>query len=123
MIDASTSCLTTAGALPLDSPYATLWTKRPGSDHRDDYGAGTDALACTQVATGRRLIAALVQRARIKTLEAALKGNNARPTVAIIGAGIGGVYLVAMLGLIGCKVRLHDRGWCAALVPGLRCIL
>src|SRR5262245_30782788 len=36
MIDASTSCLTTAGALPLDSPYATLWTKRPGSDHRDD---------------------------------------------------------------------------------------
>ena len=44
----------------------------------------------------------------IKTLEAALEGNNARPTVAIIGAGIGGVYLVAMLGLIGCKVRLHD---------------
>jgi threonine dehydrogenase-like Zn-dependent dehydrogenase len=41
-------------------------------------------------------------------LEAALEGNNARPTVAIIGAGIGGVYLVAMLGLIGCKVRLHD---------------
>src|SRR5262249_19431284 len=33
MIDASTSCLTTAGALPLASPYATLWTKRPGSDH------------------------------------------------------------------------------------------
>jgi opine dehydrogenase len=41
-------------------------------------------------------------------LEAALEGNNARPTVAIIGAGIGGVYLVAMLGLIGCKVRLQD---------------
>ena len=37
-----------------------------------------------------------------------MEGNNARPTVAIIGAGIGGVYLVAMLGLIGCKVRLHD---------------
>jgi threonine dehydrogenase-like Zn-dependent dehydrogenase len=37
-----------------------------------------------------------------------LEGNNARPTVAFIGAGIGGVYLVAMLGLIGCKVRLHD---------------
>ena len=37
-----------------------------------------------------------------------MAGNDARPTVAIIGAGIGGVYLVAMLGLIGCKVRLHD---------------
>jgi opine dehydrogenase len=47
-------------------------------------------------------------RDRIETLEAALEGNNARPTVAIIGAGIGGVYLVAMLGLVGCKVRLHD---------------
>jgi opine dehydrogenase len=44
----------------------------------------------------------------INTLEAVLESNNARPTVAIIGAGIGGVYLVAMLGLIGCKVRLHD---------------
>jgi opine dehydrogenase len=30
-------------------------------------------------------------------------------TVAIIGAGIGGVYLAADLGLRGCKVRLHDR--------------
>jgi len=37
-----------------------------------------------------------------------LAGNDVRPTVAIIGAGIGGVYLVAMLGLMGCKVRLHD---------------
>ena len=37
-----------------------------------------------------------------------MESNNAQPTVAIIGAGIGGVYLVAMLGLIGCKVRLHD---------------
>jgi len=30
-------------------------------------------------------------------------------TVAIVGAGIGGLYLAAELGLIGCKVRLHDR--------------
>ncbi|HEX3882822.1 MAG TPA: NAD/NADP octopine/nopaline dehydrogenase family protein [Stellaceae bacterium] len=30
-------------------------------------------------------------------------------TVAIIGAGIGGVYLAADLGLRGCVVRLHDR--------------
>src|SRR5215216_4471312 len=30
-------------------------------------------------------------------------------TIAIIGAGIGGVYLAAELGLLGCKLRLHDR--------------
>ena len=30
-------------------------------------------------------------------------------TVAIVGAGIGGVYLAAELGLLGCKLRLHDR--------------
>ncbi|HEY1797590.1 MAG TPA: NAD/NADP octopine/nopaline dehydrogenase family protein [Stellaceae bacterium] len=30
-------------------------------------------------------------------------------TVAIIGAGIGGIYLSADLALRGCKVRLHDR--------------
>ena len=29
-------------------------------------------------------------------------------TVAIIGAGIGGIYLAAELGLLGCKLRLHD---------------
>ena len=29
-------------------------------------------------------------------------------TVAIIGAGIGGVYLAATLGAAGCKLRLHD---------------
>jgi opine dehydrogenase len=29
-------------------------------------------------------------------------------TVGIIGAGIGGVYLVAELGLLGCSLRLHD---------------
>jgi opine dehydrogenase len=33
---------------------------------------------------------------------------DSKPTVAIIGAGIGGVYLTAMLGLLGCKLRLHD---------------
>ncbi len=31
-----------------------------------------------------------------------------KPTVAIIGAGIGGVYLVAELGLTGARLRLHD---------------
>jgi opine dehydrogenase len=30
-------------------------------------------------------------------------------TVAIIGAGIGGVYLAGELGMLGCKLRLHDR--------------
>src|SRR6185437_12067640 len=30
-------------------------------------------------------------------------------TVAIVGAGIGGVYLAADLGLRGCMIRLHDR--------------
>src|SRR5215472_8729027 len=29
-------------------------------------------------------------------------------TVAIIGAGIGGIYLAAELGILGCKSRLHD---------------
>src|SRR5215472_11015081 len=29
-------------------------------------------------------------------------------TVAIVGAGIGGIYLAAKLGLAGCKLRLHD---------------
>jgi threonine dehydrogenase-like Zn-dependent dehydrogenase len=29
-------------------------------------------------------------------------------TVAIIGAGIGGLYLVAELGIAGFKLRLHD---------------
>jgi opine dehydrogenase len=29
-------------------------------------------------------------------------------TVAIIGAGIGGVYLAAELGTLGCRLRLHD---------------
>lgn len=40
--------------------------------------------------------------------EAILADNSAKPTVTIIGAGIGGIYLVAMLALVGCKVRLHD---------------
>ncbi len=30
-------------------------------------------------------------------------------TVAIIGAGIGGVYLAAELGTLGCRLRLTDR--------------
>src|SRR5580704_4669850 len=29
-------------------------------------------------------------------------------TVAIVGAGIGGVYLAAELGMLGCRLRLHD---------------
>src|SRR5205823_4615950 len=29
-------------------------------------------------------------------------------TVAIIGAGIGGIYLAAELGMLGCELRLHD---------------
>ena len=33
----------------------------------------------------------------------------AQPTVAIVGAGIGGVYLAADLGALGCRLRLHDR--------------
>jgi opine dehydrogenase len=36
-----------------------------------------------------------------------VKGNGAE-TVAIIGAGIGGVYLLAELGIAGFKLRLHD---------------
>ena len=32
-----------------------------------------------------------------------------QPTVAIVGAGMGGVYLAADLGLLGCPLRLHDR--------------
>ena len=30
-------------------------------------------------------------------------------TVAIIGAGIGGIYLAAELGTLGCRLRLTDR--------------
>jgi opine dehydrogenase len=33
----------------------------------------------------------------------------AQSTIAIIGAGIGGIYLAAELGLLGCELRLHDR--------------
>jgi opine dehydrogenase len=35
-------------------------------------------------------------------------GKNRVETVAIIGAGIGGVYLAAELGIAGFKLRLHD---------------
>ncbi|HEY1430421.1 MAG TPA: NAD/NADP octopine/nopaline dehydrogenase family protein [Stellaceae bacterium] len=34
--------------------------------------------------------------------------NDAVETVAIIGAGIGGIYLAAQLGIAGYKLRLHD---------------
>ena len=34
--------------------------------------------------------------------------SNPVETVAIIGAGIGGVYLAAQLGIAGFKLRLHD---------------
>jgi opine dehydrogenase len=34
--------------------------------------------------------------------------SNAVETVAIIGAGIGGIYLAAELGVAGYKLRLHD---------------
>src|SRR5215471_2387820 len=36
-----------------------------------------------------------------------MKGGGAE-TVTIIGAGIGGVYLLAELGIAGFKLRLHD---------------
>src|SRR5206468_4772920 len=35
-------------------------------------------------------------------------GENMVGTVAIIGAGIGGIYLAAELGIAGFKLRLHD---------------
>jgi 2-polyprenyl-6-methoxyphenol hydroxylase-like FAD-dependent oxidoreductase len=34
--------------------------------------------------------------------------ENSAKTVAIIGAGIGGLYLLAELGVAGFKLRLHD---------------
>ena len=34
--------------------------------------------------------------------------RNTVETVAIIGAGIGGLYLVAELGIAGFKLRFHD---------------
>ena len=34
--------------------------------------------------------------------------RNTAETVAIIGAGIGGLYLIAELGIAGFKLRLHD---------------
>jgi opine dehydrogenase len=37
-----------------------------------------------------------------------LPHSKSAPTVAIIGAGIGGVYLAAHLGVAGFKLRLHD---------------
>ena len=37
-----------------------------------------------------------------------MAGENTVETVAIIGAGIGGIYLAAELGIAGFKLRLHD---------------
>ena len=37
-----------------------------------------------------------------------MANSNTVETVAIIGAGIGGVYLAAQLGIAGFKLRLHD---------------
>jgi opine dehydrogenase len=37
-----------------------------------------------------------------------LEKGRSKPTITVIGAGIGGVYLAAMLGLRGCTIRLHD---------------
>jgi opine dehydrogenase len=54
------------------------------------------------------VIACYRARRSIMHQEAVLADNGAKPTVTIIGAGTGGTYLAAMLGLVGCKVRLHD---------------
>jgi opine dehydrogenase len=43
-----------------------------------------------------------------KGREDVMTGQNKVETVAIIGAGIGGVYLAAQLGVAGFKLRLHD---------------
>ena len=37
-----------------------------------------------------------------------MAGEDTVETVAIIGAGIGGIYLAAELGVAGFKLRLHD---------------
>ena len=37
-----------------------------------------------------------------------MTGRDRAETVAIIGAGIGGLYLAAELGVAGFKLRLHD---------------
>ena len=38
----------------------------------------------------------------------AVTDENCAKTVTIIGAGIGGLYLIAELGVAGFKLRLHD---------------
>src|SRR5207245_6639081 len=45
---------------------------------------------------------------RTKVKEKIVAGEGTVETVAIIGAGIGGVYLAAELGIAGFKLRLHD---------------
>ena len=37
-----------------------------------------------------------------------MAGEDKVETVAIIGAGIGGIYLASQLGVAGFKLRLHD---------------
>jgi opine dehydrogenase len=44
----------------------------------------------------------------VLTKEESMTEDNAATTVAIVGAGIGGVYLAAHLGVAGFKLRLHD---------------
>jgi opine dehydrogenase len=48
----------------------------------------------------------LLARSGVK--EKPVADNDAVETVAIIGAGIGGIYLAAELGIAGYKLRLHD---------------
>jgi opine dehydrogenase len=43
-----------------------------------------------------------------KGREGVMAGEDKVETVAIIGAGIGGIYLAAQLGIAGFKLRLHD---------------
>ncbi len=43
-----------------------------------------------------------------RTAAEKLRGRHGHDAVAIIGAGIGGVYLAAELGILGAKLRLHD---------------
>jgi len=42
------------------------------------------------------------------TKEDAVTKTGEGTSVAIIGAGIGGLYVAAELGMAGCKLRLHD---------------
>jgi hypothetical protein len=50
----------------------------------------------------------LGSQARVLVRERAVTDRSTVETGAIIGAGIGGLYLVAELGVAGFKLRLHD---------------